>query len=311
MNLLRKLIYILLLLPFASKAQQMYHFSLFTDNNFVLNPAVTGIKDETEISASFRKQWLKVHKSPLTAFAGFNTSYPKKNLGLGAYIYDDETGPTAVTGFGVNVAYHIHFKEHWSSLKKHYLDKTLSFGLSPSVVYYRLNTKNALLDNPDDPILHSGVGQKIFPDASFGIFYNSDVIFVGASIPQLLNLNTAYKVNGNISNIKKLQHYYFQIGTHIYFHRDEWSVVPNLWLKYVIGGYPQGMLNVRVNWIDKGYIGMSYRSLKGVTFEAGAIIKKKYKIGYAYDLDMSKYSLDLGMTHELFLSYKFVSIWQD
>lgn len=291
-------------------AQQMYHFSLFTDNSFVLNPGVTGIEDRSEVSASFRKQWTSISKSPLTVFAGYNSSYPAKNIGFGAYLYDDETGPTAVSGFGLNVAYHLKLKENYYQFHKDHGEKTLSFGLSLSLVYYRLNMKNVKVDNPDDPILHSGFGSKVFPDAAFGIHYNTRKFFIGASIPQLLNLNTSYKSDGKLANIKKLQHYYFMTGGRIFFHDDEWSVEPTVWLKYVIGGYPQGMVNVRVNWIDKGYAGVGYRSVHNITFELGAIIKKRYRIGYAYDLDVSKYSRDLGMTHELFVSYRFQPKYQ-
>ncbi len=85
-------------------AQQTYHFSLFTDNAFILNPAATGIKNQSELSVSFRKQWHRVNQSPLTSFLTFNSSIPNKHIGFGVYAYDDETGPTALTGFGASFA---------------------------------------------------------------------------------------------------------------------------------------------------------------------------------------------------------------
>lgn len=289
-------------------AQQVYHYSLYSDNSFMINPALTGIKNYSEINASFRKQWHKVDKSPMTSLIGFNSGMPAKHIGFGAYVYDDETGPNALTGAGISFAYRILDNEKYYKFKRRRMGtRSFSFGLNASIVYYRLNLKNVKLDDPSDVLLASGANTyKIFPDVAFGFMYNAPKFYLGFSIPQLLNLNIKYKSDATFKDIKKMQHYYIQTGGRIYFGDDRFSLEPSVWLKYVIGGFPQGLANVRFNIIDKGYAGISYRSLNGLTLEGGVIIKKKFKIGYAYDIEMSKYIKDLGMTHELYLSYRFV-----
>ena len=155
-----------------SNAQQMYHFSLFNDNAWVVNPALTGTRPVSIVSGSFRKQWTSVRKSPLTGFIGWNSGYPKKNIGFGAYVFDDETGPNALTGFSGVVSYHIKFGENYYQFHSDRGPKVLSFGLGISAVYYRLNLRNSVIDNPDDPILSQNLGQKVFPDASFGVHFD-------------------------------------------------------------------------------------------------------------------------------------------
>lgn len=289
-------------------AQQVYHYSLYSDNSFMINPALTGIKNYSEINASFRKQWHKVDKSPMTSLIGFNSGMPAKHIGFGAFVYDDETGPNALTGAGISFAYRILDNEKYYKFKRRRMGtRSFSFGLNASIVYYRLNLKNVKLDDPSDVLLASGANTyKIFPDVSFGFMYNAPKFYLGFSIPQLLNLNIKYKSDATLKDIQKMQHYYIQTGGRIYFNDDRFSIEPSVWLKYVIGGFPQGVANVRFNIIDKGYAGISYRSLHGLTLEGGVIIKKKFKIGYAYDIEISKYIKDLGMTHELYLSYRFV-----
>lgn len=289
-------------------AQQVYHYSLFSDNSFMINPALTGIKKYTEVNASFRKQWHKVDQSPLTTLVGFNSGIPDKHIGFGAFVYDDETGPNALTGAGFSFAYRIFDNEKYYKFKRRRMGtRSFSFGLNASIVYYRLNLKNIKLDDPNDALIAAGANTyKIFPDMSFGFMYNAPKFYLGFSIPQLLQLNVKYSADAKLSDIKKMQHYYIQTGGRIYFNDDKYSLEPSVWLKYVIGGYPQGIANLRFNIIDKGYVGLSYRSIQGLTFEGGVIIKKKFKIGYAYDLEMSRLITDLGMTHELYLSYRFV-----
>jgi type IX secretion system PorP/SprF family membrane protein len=306
----KNILHIVLLILFATilQAQQVYHYSLFSDNSFMINPALTGIKNYSEVNASFRKQWHKVDKSPTTSLLSFNSGIPNKHIGFGAFIYDDQTGPNALTGAGFSFAYRILDNEKYYKFKRRRMGtRSFSFGLNASLVYYRLNTRSIKLDNPEDPTINAGANRyKIFPDMSFGFMYNAPKFYLGFSIPQLLNLNIRYNADAQLTDIKKMQHYYIQTGGRIYFGDDKYSLEPSIWLKYVIGGFPQGVANLRFNIIDKGYVGASYRSINGLTLEGGVIIKKKFKIGYAYDIEMSRHIKDLGMTHEIYLSYRFV-----
>lgn len=301
------LIFIVACYAFAP-AQQVYHYSLYSDNSYMINPALTGIKKYSEVNASFRKQWTSITKSPLTTLVGFNSGIESKHIGFGAFVYDDETGPNALTGLGFSFAYRILDNEKYYKFKRRRLGtRSFSFGINASLIYYRLNLKDVKLDNPNDALVLSGSNSyKIFPDMSFGFMYNAPKFFIGFSIPQLLNLNVKYNADAKLSDIKKLQHYYLQTGGRIYFGDEKYSLEPSVWLKYVVGGFPQGVVNLRFNIIDKGYAGISYRSVQGLTLEGGVFIKKKFKIGYAYDIEMSKYIRDLGMTHEIFLSYRFI-----
>ena len=128
---------------YGLNAQQVYHYSLYSDNTFMINPALTGIKNYSEINASFRKQWHKVDKSPMTSLVAFNSGMSAKHIGFGAFIYDDETGPNALTGAGISFAYRILDNEKYYRFKQRRMGtRSFSFGINASIVYYRLNLKN-------------------------------------------------------------------------------------------------------------------------------------------------------------------------
>lgn len=290
--------------------QQLYHFSLYNENRFTINPAMSGITDKSEIAASFRKQWTKIDRSPMTSFLTFNSGMDKKNIGFGASIFDDETGPTAITGFQLNFSYHLVFDKKYYAFKSLKQPKMLSFGVNVGGNYYRLNTRNAKVNDENDPSLSNAYGAKFFPDMSFGVYYQQANWYLGASIPQLLNLDVNFQLNDNISSIKKLQHYYLMGGAKFNLKDDEFYVEPSLWLKYVIGGFPQGDLHLRFAWLDHGWIGLNYRSINILNVNAGVEIKKRVKIGYAYDFMISKYMLSTGQIHEVFVSYNFAPKYQ-
>src|SRR5690606_23120148 len=96
----------------------------------------------------------------------------EKRLGIGAYLIHDVTGPTGKTAGTVAVAYHIPLqKKYGTRYSSGSVDHVLSVGASLTVVQYRLQADKLLLDHPNDPELYTSRGSRIFPDASFGLYY--------------------------------------------------------------------------------------------------------------------------------------------
>ena len=94
-----------------SLAQQLPIFSLYHENSFVLNPAMTGAEDHGIISASYRDQWSGMDGRPRTVNGTYRSPIPRTNMGLGGHVINDITGPTSFTGATVTYAYHFRFKK--------------------------------------------------------------------------------------------------------------------------------------------------------------------------------------------------------
>lgn len=288
------------------KAQQVEDFSLIRENAFILNPAIAGTNGYLHGTATFRKQFLKIDQSPYTAMLALDGEIKDKNIGIGGYVIQDQTGPTGKTSVTVSAAYHIPLQSKYG---RHYtngdVDHSLSIGVSLSFVQYRLDGSKLLYNDAGDPGLYSTNGYKFWPDASIGVYYRwKENLFVGASVPQLMGLNVNYRADDGTAKIKKLQHVNFVAGGKIQWARGNFSIDPIVAFHWVKGAPPQGEVGLRFVIYKVFFIGSNYRSLSQQIFEAGFNVKDIVLLSYAYDLNFSKYRTDLGSTHEISLSFK-------
>src|SRR4028119_333752 len=52
----------------ASFAQQLPHYTQYILNNFIINPAVAGIENYTDVKISHRHQWVGIDGAPVTTY---------------------------------------------------------------------------------------------------------------------------------------------------------------------------------------------------------------------------------------------------
>src|SRR6266404_6920394 len=91
-------------------AQQLMTASLYDMQGNLHNPATAGAEKHLVIGASYRTMWDGIPGSPKTILV-FGSGYlAKAKIGLGGYLYSDETGPTKRTGLDMSYAYHIPMK---------------------------------------------------------------------------------------------------------------------------------------------------------------------------------------------------------
>jgi type IX secretion system PorP/SprF family membrane protein len=295
----------------AMYGQQIEDFSLMRENAFVLNPAVAGTEGWLHGVATFRKEFLQINQSPYTALLAMNGLIASKNIGLGGYLIDDVTGPTSKTGANFAFAYNLPIKPRYYNGPA---DHILSFGASVSIVQYRLNGNDLLPNNPGDPLLVTSNATKIFPDASFGIYYRyKENFFAGFSVPQIMGLNINYQSPDGTAAIKTVQQLNFLVGGSIPFNRGKLSLDPIADFRYEKGAPPQGDVGARFTVRNLVWVGVNYRTMNQVVFEAGFNVKDVFKVSYAYDLNTSSYTQEVGGTHELSLSFNVIKtskIWR-
>lgn len=308
-----KKLYLLLPIIFfmvSAQAQQYHAFSLNQENRFVQNPAIVGTSGYFNINAAFRKQWFKIDDSPYSVYAGAEFAIQDKNIGLGSFIIQDATGPLSQTAWNVSFAYHLNLGQGYRTKTQNIgLDKSiLSFGISASMVQYRLDGTELELDDETDDLFLNRRGTQIAPDIAFGVYYTSKFVYAGISVPQLLGWNLNVRENGREASIKKAQHIYALVGGRIPISNDQtWILEPSVWFRYTPKGPPQGEINVRAMKEDIAWLGVGYRTRSFMSFQGGFWINKKFSLGYSYDLPLGSIRPDLGQTHELFLGYRFQS----
>ena len=83
-------------------AQQLTTASLYDQQGMLHNPAVAGVQKHGSVGVSYRSMWEGIDGGPKTTIL-FGSGYiSRANLGVGAYLYNDVTGPTRRTGISTN-----------------------------------------------------------------------------------------------------------------------------------------------------------------------------------------------------------------
>lgn len=194
---------------FQIKGQQQPHYTQYIINQYILNPAITGIENYTDIKISHRHQWAGLQDAPVTTYLSFHkplgkqddrttaTSFniPGENPrgkayweqyqsasphhGVGVKMINDRTGPLNRLGAYFSYAYHIGISASTS----------LAAGFEGGLRILSLNRTK--LDfgsaNPLDPAVYqSGQINQVKPDFGAGLYLYSRNYFAGLSAQQII-----------------------------------------------------------------------------------------------------------------------------
>eukprot|EP01035_Chromulina_nebulosa_P056849 gene56849-77913_t len=95
---------------FAATAQQRPHYTQYILNNYIINPAVAGIENYTDIKASHRHQWVGIQDAPVTTYLTIHGSIGKE---------DDRTTTSSYEPNGDNPRGHAYWQDYQSAKPHH------------------------------------------------------------------------------------------------------------------------------------------------------------------------------------------------
>ncbi len=268
-------------------AQQIPITSQYMFNDYLINPAIGGSLDYTPIALSVRSQWSGLEGAPETQFLGGHTKIGKK-IGVGGYIFKDETGPLSEQGIQLSYSYHLSVGDK----------SNLSFGLGGILFNHSISTADLKFDEPDDAALNNIRQKSISPDASFGILYYTEKYKVGLSVPQIFQ-NKIYDNQTSVNENSLARHYLLhgEIGFEM---NEKIDIVPGALIKAVSGAPMQFDINVKGIYQKKYWLGTSYRHGDAIVAMMG-ITYKNIQFGYAYDYTMTDIKDYSSGTHEFHL----------
>lgn len=285
---------IVVFLGLESEAQQKPLFTNFVFNQFYYNPAVSATSKDIDFKFLYRNQWAglegKPHTQTLSAFGGLK----KLNLGLGGNIFHDKTGHIRNAGFNLSASYGIKFGE----------ESMLSAGISAGMIHYSLGNDINIRETNDDAVIKAQDG-RIAPDVGFGIYFKRKGLYVGFSMPQVIQVSLDFEVD-DPSNMNKLLRHYFVFAGYKFSVAEKFELEPSVLLKAVKASPIQVDINLKAIYNNMVWLGASYRSLDAVTVFAGVTIKEQFQLGYAYDITTSNLNTVSNGSHELLLSYKII-----
>lgn len=328
MIMMRKQIIVLglmLVIGFVAAAQQRPHYTQYILNPYVLNPALTGIENYTDIKLSYRNQWVGFPGAPQTVYATIHTPIGKEDYRTsttsfavpgenprGKQYWEEYTAAEAHHGVGASV---VNYKTGY--INRFYATASYAYhlGLSPKlnlsagfaagISGVNVDASKIQLANPVDPAIGGFTNElrKIKPELNAGVWLYSDQFFAGASvqqiIPQKINL-----VDDNLYKSTLVPHVFVTTGYRI-LAGDDVNVMPSVMLRYIPSMPLYVDVNVKAQYQDRFWIGGNYRIKEGFAAMAGINISNVVNVGYSYDVNNSKYLLQYAQrgTHEIVIGF--------
>jgi type IX secretion system PorP/SprF family membrane protein len=305
------------LFPCYLLAQIKPQYTQYIYNAFLINPAITGIEDYTDLRLGFRDQWTGIPDAPKTFF--FTVQTPLGNLnqhqtptsfsqtpsgitneenyeqlsphhGLGFLAVGDKSGPFTQLNLDMSYAYHLPLSNRTS----------LAIGFSAGIYELGLNANNLILPTGSVPDPSVKSSNRIFPDLNLGLWLYSRRYFVGASASNLITSNFSASSGINPGNSSK--NYFLSSGYKIYLSRA-FSLLPSFLIKYLRPDPVSIDFNVKASYLDRIWMGISLRPNDSFSILAGVNISPLYNIGYSFDYTTSPLASYSGGTHEIFLGF--------
>lgn len=309
-------------------AQQRPQYTQYLFNNYLLNPALSGIENYTDFKAGFRKQWSGIENAPQTTFASahwnLGSDYLWKNplsmpedesdpmsknymqnytsspahSGVGATIVLDKAGPISRLDVSATYAYHLQ------------LSGTLNLAVGASAGLTRIGLDiNALsLENPNDPALNNTISSQMKPDLGIGTWLYGARFFAGASVQQLLPQKLAFTSDPNYRTGKEVPHFFVTTGYKVFLAEDI-SAIPSVMVKYVNPTPLSIDFNMKVAFKDRIWIGGSYRHNDSFSAMAGLNVSKLVNLTYSYDFTTSQLNKVSYGSHEIVLGLQLNNVY--
>ncbi|MDR6782960.1 type IX secretion system PorP/SprF family membrane protein [Pedobacter africanus] len=311
-------------------AQQRPQYTQYLFNNYLLNPAISGIENYADVKAGFRKQWAGIEGAPQTSFltAHWNLgggylwrnalSLPDKgddpmsrnymqnytsspaHHGMGVTAVYDETGPLSRLDASLTYAYHLQLSNTFN----------LSVGIAAGISRIALDA-NAL--HFEDQINERAVSNQLLsqlkPDLGFGLWLYSGRLFAGASVQQVLSQKLSFTSDPNYNSGKEVPHFFVTAGYRMYID-DVISATPSIMFKQVSPTPASIDVNLKMAFKDRFWVGGSYRKDDSFSALAGINISKLINLTYAYDFTTSGLNQVSNGSHEIVLGLQLNNVYE-
>lgn len=263
-------------------------------NGLVINPAYAGSNDALTTTLDYRHQWVGFEGAPVTQTIGIHTPLKDSRLTIGALLTNDRIGVSNETGFTAMVAYRLPVRR--GKLQ-------LGIGGGASLVQARW-TELALQDRTDIQFANDSRGH-LRPNFSAGGYYYNKKWFVGLSIPTFLTHHfngeqDRWSVMHEFSNYQPM----LTGGYLIKLDRDL-KLKPSTLVRYNMASGLQADLNVSLIMRNVLQVGVGYRTRDAATALLQVLPSNQWRIGYGYELGLSRLSRLHGGSHELMVQYEF------
>ncbi|MFN8308493.1 MAG: type IX secretion system membrane protein PorP/SprF [Chitinophagales bacterium] len=281
----------------GSFAQQDPQHTMYRFNGLMFNPAYAGSREALSFAAIYRWQWVNIPGAPQTGSFSVHSPLKNNNIALGLTFVNDRYTVVHTNKLEGTFAYRIPVGK--SKRVK------IALGISAGVTNYRASLAEVGLTESGDPKFQSNISLWM-PNIGFGIYAYGQKWFVGAAVPNLLQ--NSLEKNGEVwkrgiadahqyLSLNASAGYAFDLGKKVKF-------APSVFMKYTPKHAPISFdFNANFIFIDRIWLGASYRLSDSYGFMAAVNITPQWRVGYAYDLTVSALSKGTTGSHEIMMGY--------
>lgn len=281
-------------LSYTTFAQQDAQYTQYMFNPLSYNPAYAGSRDAVSLMGLYRYQWAGIEGAPRNINIGVHSPLAT-NMGAGLYLENDVIGIHNTFNVYASYAYHIPVSNK----------SKLSLGLQAGIQNYTADWSKidpSDIDDPTDPSISDGgqlgVQKKLSPNFGLGAYYYGERYFIGAAVPHLLK--------GTLDNLQQLsqrEQHYFVSGAYVFSLTNQLDLKPTLLLKAANRSPLEADINLSLLINKAIWIGAGYQTTDGMAFNTAYQFKNGLRIGYAYDLTLSKLANYSSGSHEIMLGW--------
>lgn len=311
------------------QAQAKPSYTQYVLNNYILNPALTGIENYVDVKLSNRNQWNGINGHPVTSYATVHgpigkddtrttaTSFaipgenprgeqywreytaPAPHHGVGLMLMNDQAGYISRWSVMASYAYH----------KPLGLQTTLAAGLAAGITSVSIDRSKIDFGalSVDDPAIGYSNGElkKLKPEIAAGLWLYSSRYFLGLSVLNIIPGKAKFVKNDQYGTYYT-PNYFLTAGYRMAL-SDNMSLLPSFMLQYWQPQLTGIHLNTKLQYQDKVWVGGSYRFsdlVSGYSAMAGLNISNTFNVSYSYEIaTTNRLRSYTGNTHEIMIGF--------
>lgn len=331
-QLLSKQTLVMVSLMTASVAfgQQIPQYSQYINNQYVVNPAAAGSQDYIALNLAGRLQYAGFENGPKTSYLYFaspasklksgninrtfgrvrksnrSVAHPRMRISssihaFGAQLLADQYGPFRTFQLKGTYAYHLALNR----------DYRLSFGAnlgisSRSFLKDRAQVLSAMTDMgyTDQTYANytSNQAAQYTMDLDAGMYFYGKGAFAGLSVSQLTG--DLVKFGNRMPNYAPKMHYMLT-GGYQFRLNNAYTLTAATLMKYVYNAPFSAEVGLQTNYKEIFWFGAAFRIKDAVILGLGVEVSQKLRIGYSFDLPVTKMINYSAGGHELTIGLKF------
>lgn len=307
-----RLIFIILTAVFIGKSSfaQDPQFSQFYANPLYLNPAFAGSAVCPRLIMNYRNQWPSITGTFVTYNASYDQHIDKISGGIGLLVTSDRQGEGTVStnSFSGIYSYRLEVTRTFSikaALQATYVDKRLAW--EKLTFGDQIDPRNGFVNNTHEP--KPGSTSKGYLDFSTGIIGYTENFYTGVAVSHLTEPEEGY-ITLNKMPLKITAHAGAVIDLQKRKSRtrglNDLTISPNiLFMKQ--RDFNQLNYGFYVNWypfVSGLWFRQNFTNADAMLFLVG-LQQNGFKIGYSYDLTVSKLTNMTGGAHEISFALQF------